>query len=402
MEQNSPEWEAREAVLRRLISAVVSPLPFVAAAQLSTEAGVVLCHAASATLLSPRTPMLMSLVNCRADTGRRVVVSVSTCEESGSAILDDSALLRLVPPAALGLHRRLHRWPDLLAALILDFASEDDAAAAARLEASLPVTAILQQVLRQAADHPVLFPNTEHLAAMAEFAAGAAHEINNPLSSIVGQTQLLLRQETSIDRRQALETIGSQAWRIRDMIGNTMLFARPPEPEFHLLDLVEITRQTIENLMAGQQDGGISAEFRCAEPSLTVEADRTQVRMLLSFLIRNAVEAIRGTSHAGRVSVILKVSRQWHAAEIIVRDSGPGIHDDPVRRHLFDPFFSGRQSGRGLGFGLSLCWQIVRSHHGLLYCHSPGSSGSGAEFHIVLPLRQDPQATVRSGKVSAC
>ena len=83
------------------------------------------------------------------------------------------------------------------------------------------------------------------LEALAEFAAGAGHEINNPVATIVGRAELLLKGETNPERRQALLTIGAQALRIRDMIGDLMLFARPPKPELQSLNLVEVLCQLL-------------------------------------------------------------------------------------------------------------------------------------------------------------
>src|SRR2546425_8106692 len=86
------------------------------------------------------------------------------------------------------------------------------------------------------------------LAALAEFAAGAGHEINNPVATIVGRAELLLKDETNPERRQALLTIGAQALRVRDMIGDLMLFARPPKPEPQSLDLDEVVEDVLRKL----------------------------------------------------------------------------------------------------------------------------------------------------------
>ena len=88
----------------------------------------------------------------------------------------------------------------------------------------------------------------EKLEALAEFAAGAGHEINNPVATIVGRVQMLLEGEADEDRRQQLITIGAQALRIRDMIGDLMLFARPPQPRRARLDLAAWTRQVLQPL----------------------------------------------------------------------------------------------------------------------------------------------------------
>ncbi|MFG0239980.1 MAG: histidine kinase dimerization/phospho-acceptor domain-containing protein, partial [Gimesia chilikensis] len=95
-----------------------------------------------------------------------------------------------------------------------------------------------------------IIPDADKLEAMAEFAAGAGHEINNPVATIVGRVQMLLKSETDPERRQALSTIGGQAYRVRDMIGDAMLFARPPAPRPETLSL----SQTIEDVLKSLQE----------------------------------------------------------------------------------------------------------------------------------------------------
>src|SRR5690606_19910354 len=104
------------------------------------------------------------------------------------------------------------------------------------------------------------------LASLAEFAAGAGHEINNPLATIRGRVQMLLRDETDPERRQALATIGGQALRIRDMIGDTMLFARPPEPRPESLDLVEVIGVVLRSLQEQVDARGCRFELQAEGP----------------------------------------------------------------------------------------------------------------------------------------
>jgi signal transduction histidine kinase len=117
-----------------------------------------------------------------------------------------------------------------------------------------------------------------------------------------------------------------------------------------------------------------------AEP-VNVAADATQLGVAVRALVVNALEAL---GDGGRVSVMLRETAAgdngW--AEIAVHDNGPGISDD-VRRHMFDPFFSGREAGRGLGFGLSKCWRIVTDHGGRVFVER--QSGGGTEMSIRLP-----------------
>jgi signal transduction histidine kinase len=215
-------------------------------------------------------------------------------------------------------------------------------------------------LLAQAADQDHRLRSAK-LESLAQFAAGAGHEINNPLAAISGRAQLLLRQETDSERRRHLQTIGAQALRIRDMIGDTMLFARPPAPQPQLVNLPTMIDRVLESLTEAGAARGLTwrREF---DGDVPIWADAAQLCVVLSELVRNAIEAspVEGTVHIAAAPTIAD-GRPW--ATFRVQDEGPGLSDEAAR-HLFDPFYSGRQAGRGLGFGLSKCWRIVTGHGG--------------------------------------
>lgn len=218
------------------------------------------------------------------------------------------------------------------------------------------------------------------LEALAEFAAGAGHEINNPVATIAGRAELLLKDETNPERRQALLTIGAQALRIRDMIGDLMLFARPPKPEPKLLNLVEAVDDVLQKLDETLRAKSLNV-VRQGESSVPIVADPVQLRVVISSLLFNSVNASAvGESITIECSSCEADSRR--SAVFVVKDCGVGL--SPVEReHLFDPFFSGRQAGRGLGFGLCKCWRIVDQHGGKIDCNS--SADSGTMFRVTWP-----------------
>ena len=252
-------------------------------------------------------------------------------------------------------------------------------APAAGIGARLPVLA--EKLARLAAlEHR--FRETleaEKLEAMAEFAAGAGHEINNPLTVIAGRAQLFLREETDPERRRALALINAQAKRAYEMIADMMLFARPPKPEPEPVDLVELVDQVIEDLLppAVQE---ITLSRTGQDGPVRIEADATQLTVALKAMCQNAIEAIGGEGH-----VEIDVQTDGGDARIRISDDGPGIPPDE-RRHLFDPYYSARQAGRGLGLGLSKCWRIVTNHGGRIDVDSRPPHGS--VFTIRLPQRQ--------------
>jgi signal transduction histidine kinase len=196
------------------------------------------------------------------------------------------------------------------------------------------------------------------LEALAEFAAGAGHEINNPVATIAGRASLLLRGETDPERRRSLETIGGQAYRIRDMIGDAMTFARPPEPRIESISPAKLVQDVASSFEDAAKTQGTQLRVTLDE-ALQIPADPEQFRVVVSCLIRNSLEAL---TNSGTIQIQLLSDDSSHVV-LRVCDDGPGL-DEIEREHLFDPFFSGRQAGRGLGFGLSRCWQILRQHGG--------------------------------------
>jgi len=217
----------------------------------------------------------------------------------------------------------------------------------------------------------------EKLSAMAEFAAGAGHEINNPLAIIGGRAQLLLQEEADPERRRELAVINAQVRRAHEMIADMRLFARPPQPEPETFDLAELADSLAAELAPSYAQRAIAVE-RTGQPGpLEIDADPAQLQVALRALCKNALEAI---GHRGRIEI--RLGRTAAGVEIVVSDDGPGIPPE-VRRHLFDPFYSARQAGRGLGLGLSKCWRIATNHGGSIDVQS--EPGQGTTFTITLP-----------------
>lgn len=221
------------------------------------------------------------------------------------------------------------------------------------------------------------------LEALAEFAAGAGHEINNPLATISGRVQLLLRTETDPEKRLALTTIGGQAYRIRDMIGDAMLFGRPPKPDPQLVDVSTAIENVVEKLSPDFNVRGCSLDIQLDE-DCSIWADANQFSIVLSSLLHNSLNAIE-TDSTVTLTCRPQMCSGIEGVEISVIDSGAGF--TPLEReHLFDPFFSGRQAGRGLGFGLSKCWRIVSNHGGRIDVES--EPGTKTTFRVWWPATE--------------
>ena len=209
-----------------------------------------------------------------------------------------------------------------------------------------------------------ILPDSAKLEALAEFAAGAGHEINNPLATIIGRAQLLLKDERDPQRRQMLMSIGAQAYRIRDMIGDAMLFGRPPLPEMHHVNLEETLRNVLAKQSTEIAEGDCFVTIIPLEP-IILQADPVQLSVVLSELLRNSQQALQPAG--GEIRFSARIDRDKAILEIF--DAGKGF-TEIERQHAFDPFYSGRQAGRGLGFGLPKCWRIINQHQGQIQIQS--------------------------------
>lgn len=236
------------------------------------------------------------------------------------------------------------------------------------------------------------------LEAMKELAYGAGHEINNPLANIASRAQTLLQEETDPEKRRKLAAINAQAFRAHEMIADLMLFARPPQLRPEPVDLSRLVEQAVAELNAEAEDRRCELQFQSVERPVSVTADPTQLHVVIRALVTNSLEAL---GSGGRIDVRVAPVQpaaletknyatprpQKLAAELIVADNGPSIPRE-IRSKIFDPFFSGREAGRGLGFGLSKCWRIVTLHGGTIEVRE--TPGGGATLVITLPCASLP------------
>lgn len=245
----------------------------------------------------------------------------------------------------------------------------------------------------------------QKLAAIKELAYGASHEINNPLANISTRAQTLLRDETDPERRRKLATINSQAFRAHEMISDLMLFAHPPQPVLQTVDLADVARQVVDAMREDAERQQTELIGHGLDVSLPLRADAALLAAAIQALCRNALEAL---SSGGRIDVRIVAQHSKPSATALrpaepfpsgpragwgcveVRDNGPGMPDE-VRRHAFEPYYSGREAGRGLGLGLSKCWRIVTLHGGQVQVES--EPGHGSVFRLWLPVMQAPRET---------
>lgn len=216
-----------------------------------------------------------------------------------------------------------------------------------------------------------------------ELAYGAGHEINNPLANIATRAQSLLIEERDAERRRRLATIVDQAFRARDMIGGLMLFARPPKPVAEAVDGGDLLFAVAEAVEPAARQRGVLVEVTPpAEPG-SMFVDRGQVEEALRAIVTNAVEA---SASGGRVTLAARAGGDGgRSCEVTVADHGSGMDEATVRR-AFDPFFSGREAGRGAGLGLSKAWRFIEANGGSVVIESRPGSGTTVTVAVPTPV----------------
>jgi signal transduction histidine kinase len=217
------------------------------------------------------------------------------------------------------------------------------------------------------------------IEALRELAYGAGHEINNPLANIAARAQALLPDEHDPERRRRLATIVDQAFRARDMIGGLMIFARPPRASPSDTNLDAIVRPAIEASHAQALSRRIRLEYNPPPAAVAVHVDGTQVSEAVRMLLVNAFEAV---DDGGRVRVEAASDGAGRGL-IVVNDDGPGM-DAETASKACDPFFSGREAGRGIGMGLPKARRLVEASGGSLVIES--RPGHGTRCLLGLPV----------------
>lgn len=225
---------------------------------------------------------------------------------------------------------------------------------------------------------------TERLAGIAKLAAGAAHEINNPLAVISGRAQMMLNRNLSQEDAKGLETIIEQSRRASKILTDMMQFARPPEPKLDPTVLPFLLRQVLVTLRPrfARQKIRIVDQFADGLPRVCVDRRRIEHAFLNVFI--NAEQAM--AKKGGTLTVRAYATADRRQVCIEIADTGPGIAPEHFDQ-IFEPFFTTRGQGEGTGLGLSVSHGIIESHGGTI--EAGGQSGQGAVFRITLPAASE-------------
>ena len=219
---------------------------------------------------------------------------------------------------------------------------------------------------------------TEKLVSLGQLAAGAAHEINNPLAAILGYSDLLADDATLPEKARATAgKIRDQARRTTTLVANLLRFARQVPPERTLLDINTVVTNAVQLRALDLRSSKSRIELQLESVLPGVRGDGNQLLQVFFNIINNAIDAMEA-SEGGVLTI--KTMRDRGNVVILFSDTGPGIKD-PQR--VFDPFYTTKPVGKGTGLGLSICFGILQEHAGKILCYN--SQQGGAVFRVELP-----------------
>jgi PAS domain S-box-containing protein len=220
------------------------------------------------------------------------------------------------------------------------------------------------------------------LAAIGEMAAGVAHEINNPLTGVLGFSQMIMENENiPEDLKQNLRRIADGSQRMAEIVKRLLMFARQAKPFKTSVNINEIIQNTLKLREYVLKTNNIEVITRLDPELPWVSADPGQMQQVFLNLIVNGEQAMR-KAH-GRGTLRITTERRENNIHIVVQDDGPGISRENLRR-LFEPFFTTKDPGEGTGLGLSLSRSIILEHNGTINVES--ELRHGATFVIELPI----------------
>jgi len=224
---------------------------------------------------------------------------------------------------------------------------------------------------------------SERLAAMGQMIGGFAHELNNPLTSILGMAELLQDSEVNEAAKKQLVILQQQARRATEIVQNLMYFSRPPAPGKAPIPPGELVQRTLHLHAYSLRKSNITVDFMNDTSLPLVSGDAHQLMQVFLNLILNAEQAIREARDRGTLRI--RLEKREKSVAVIFQDDGPGIPPD-ILPDIFDPFYTTKRPGRGTGLGLSICKAILREHGGNVDAAS--GPGGGAVFTVTLPIAE--------------
>jgi PAS domain S-box-containing protein len=224
---------------------------------------------------------------------------------------------------------------------------------------------------------------TEKLAAMGQMLTGAAHELNNPLTAILGIGDLMRERATDEAGRRHAELVLQQARRAAEIVQTLMAFSRPGASGRSIIDVAQIVGELLSRERGSLGANNIGMRFTARESLPFIEGDAKLLTQAFLNIVTNARQAISSMRDHGAVDV--SVSATGSSVVVAFSDDGPGIPPEDLRR-VFDPFFTTKRPGGGSGLGLTISLAVVKEHGGTIEVQS--QPGAGATFRVFLPIAE--------------
>jgi len=222
---------------------------------------------------------------------------------------------------------------------------------------------------------------SERLAAMGAMIGGVAHELNNPLTSILGVSELLQDTETNETARKQLAMLQQQARRAAEIVQNLTYFSRPPAPGKSKINMVEVVERTLNLHAYSLRKNNITVDFLKEAGVPYALGDPHQMMQVFLNLILNAEQAIREARDRGTLRI--RLGKENNSVWVSFHDDGPGIAKENLAS-IFDPFYTTKRPGRGTGLGLSICKSVMKEHNGSV--EAANAPDGGAVFTVSLPV----------------
>ncbi|HZU33225.1 MAG TPA: ATP-binding protein [Candidatus Angelobacter sp.] len=226
---------------------------------------------------------------------------------------------------------------------------------------------------------------SEKMSAVGQLISGVAHELNNPLTAILGYTQLLESEKLDQRVEEFVLKLRKQAQRTQRIVQNLLSFARQHKPSRVHVDLRSILEDTIALRDYDLKVNNITVEYKFEPVLPSVIADPHQLEQVFLNIINNAADAMLDGGRGGRLQI--EISTEDGSAVTSFHDSGPGIFDP---KHVFDPFYTTKGVGKGTGLGLSICYGIVKEHGGEISARNHPEGGAVLEVRLPVAIGEKP------------
>lgn len=267
-------------------------------------------------------------------------------------------------------------FPALFSARIIEFKGEEVMVST--------VTDLSERIAmeRQLARQQEMLHQSEKLSALGELLASVAHELNNPLSVVVGHALMLQEEVTDVGLAKRANKIGAAAERCSRIVKAFLAMARHRPTNLESVQINAVIATAVDVASYGLQSSGAKLIIDLAEDLPDLRADPDQLAQVFANLIVNAEHALKGRGGDGRLTISSSLSSREKTVVVVLQDNGPGV-PEAIRARIFEPFFTTKAVGRGTGVGLALCHRIIEAHGGRISVDN--APGGGARFVIELP-----------------